>query len=181
MTPQTYPLFAKKSLTLVAALFGDGPLFALPVERLRQAQANIEIDRPGDKQWMRKVEPEGLAVQRGALAVALHADAGLPSAGCSAVFRAHQHLGNSCRSPCANRHRRDLAQHFRWRNVGRVFEMAARPQCRDGALAQQSLCSTSRRDVSQRRRRSLAVALRLSSAQQHSITGVHNHALSSPV
>jgi len=66
MTPQTHPLFAEKSLTLVAALFGDGRQATLAAERLRQAQADVEIVRPGDKHWMRKVEPEGPAIRRGA-------------------------------------------------------------------------------------------------------------------
>jgi len=66
MSPQTNPLFAEKSLTLVAALFGDGQQATVAAERLRPAQADVEIVQPGDKQWMRKVEPEGPAIRRGA-------------------------------------------------------------------------------------------------------------------
>jgi len=66
MTPQTNPLFAEKSLTLVAALFGDGRQAEMAAERLRQEQADVDVVKPGDKQWMRKVEPEGRAIRRGA-------------------------------------------------------------------------------------------------------------------
>ncbi len=66
MTPQSNPLFAEKSLTLVAALFGDGRQATMAAERLRQAQADVDIVQPGDKKWMRKVEPEGPAIRRGA-------------------------------------------------------------------------------------------------------------------
>ena len=66
MRPQTNPLFAEKSLTLVAALFGDGQQATVAAERLRLAQADVDIVRPGDKQWMRKVESEGPAIRRGA-------------------------------------------------------------------------------------------------------------------
>ena len=66
MSPQTNPLFAEKSLTLVAALFGDGQQATVAAERLRPAHADVEIVHPGDKQWMRKVEPEGPAIRRGA-------------------------------------------------------------------------------------------------------------------
>ncbi len=66
MSSQTNPLFAEKSLTLVAALFGDGRQAAAAAESLRQAQGDVDIVQPGDKQWMRKVEPEGRAIRRGA-------------------------------------------------------------------------------------------------------------------
>jgi len=61
------PLFAEKSLTLVAALFGDGRQAVLAAERLRQAQPDVDIVQPNDQQWMRKLEPESRAIRRGAV------------------------------------------------------------------------------------------------------------------
>jgi hypothetical protein len=66
MNPPSNPLFAEKSLTLVAALFGDGQQAKLAAERLRQAQDDVDVVQPNDRQWMRKLEPEGRAIRRGA-------------------------------------------------------------------------------------------------------------------
>jgi hypothetical protein len=64
MSPSSNPLFAEQSLTLVAALFGDGQQAAMAAERLRQTQADVDIVQPNDKQWMRKLEPEGRAIRQ---------------------------------------------------------------------------------------------------------------------
>jgi hypothetical protein len=64
MNPSSNPLFAEHSLTLVAALFGDGQQAAVAAERLRQIQADVDIVQPNDKQWMRKLEPEGRAIRQ---------------------------------------------------------------------------------------------------------------------
>jgi hypothetical protein len=64
MNTQTHPVFAEKSLTLVAALFGDGGQATRAAERLRQTQPDVDIVQPGDQHWMRKVEPEGKAIRQ---------------------------------------------------------------------------------------------------------------------
>ena len=61
------PLFAEKSLTLVAALFGDGAEAALAAERLRDAQTDVHLVQPDDKDWMRKMEPESRGIRRSAV------------------------------------------------------------------------------------------------------------------
>ena len=66
MNPSSNPLFAEQSLTLVAALFGDGQQAAIAAERLSKMQADVDIVQPNDKHWMRKLEPEGRAIRQGA-------------------------------------------------------------------------------------------------------------------